>query len=281
MSGLNKSPNPIVMELRVYSSAFRIRFSQGLQYRAAALAGLMTQFFWGAMLIFVYIAFYRASSNNPPMALSQTVTYVWLHQSFLALLMFWYRDPEILGTITDGNVAYEMCRPTNLYWMWYARLLAGRVAGTALRFAPILVAAFLLPEPYRIRPPVSVAAFFGFVAAMTLGVLIMISLTMFIYEWTMRTMDPTGPMVAFGSVGEFFSGGILPVPLMPDWLQPFVLALPFRFTVDLPFRVWSGSVPVSALPAQLLAGLAWLAVTAGSGMIWMERNKRCLIVQGG
>ena len=32
--------------MRAYRSFFRIRFSNGLQYRAAALAGVVTQFFW-------------------------------------------------------------------------------------------------------------------------------------------------------------------------------------------------------------------------------------------
>jgi len=41
-----------------YLSVFRIRFTSSLQYRTAALAGVATQFFWGFVLIMVYIALF-------------------------------------------------------------------------------------------------------------------------------------------------------------------------------------------------------------------------------
>ena len=37
--------------MKKYFSFFRLRFVMGLQYRTAALAGIFTQFFWGAMTI--------------------------------------------------------------------------------------------------------------------------------------------------------------------------------------------------------------------------------------
>ena len=45
--------------IRKYLSFFRIRFTAGFQYRAAALAGIATQFFWGLMEIRMFMAFYR------------------------------------------------------------------------------------------------------------------------------------------------------------------------------------------------------------------------------
>ena len=45
--------------MKKYLSFFRLRFSMGLQYRAAALAGIVTQFFWGFMEIMAFRAFYH------------------------------------------------------------------------------------------------------------------------------------------------------------------------------------------------------------------------------
>ncbi len=70
--------------MRKYLSFFRLRFVMGMQYRAAALAGISTQLFWGLMETMVFIAFYRADAEVFPMALSATVSYVWLQQAFLA-----------------------------------------------------------------------------------------------------------------------------------------------------------------------------------------------------
>ena len=51
-----------------YLAFFRLRFSMGLQYRAAAVAGIVTQFFWGAMELLAFRAFYDADPAAFPMA---------------------------------------------------------------------------------------------------------------------------------------------------------------------------------------------------------------------
>ena len=42
---------------RQYTTLFRVRFLAGLQYRAAALAGIATQFAWGGLMVLLYRAF--------------------------------------------------------------------------------------------------------------------------------------------------------------------------------------------------------------------------------
>ncbi|MDR2559396.1 MAG: ABC transporter permease, partial [Oscillospiraceae bacterium] len=75
--------------MKTYLSLFRIRFINGLQYRAAALAGLSTQFAWGFMEILAFSAFFRANPAAFPMEFSHLVSYIWIQQAFLALLMPW------------------------------------------------------------------------------------------------------------------------------------------------------------------------------------------------
>ena len=70
--------------MKSYISYFKLKFKTGLQYRAAALAGISTQFFFGFVYVSIYIAFYESGSSNLPMELSELVSYVWLGQSFFA-----------------------------------------------------------------------------------------------------------------------------------------------------------------------------------------------------
>lgn len=73
------------MKLKKYISFFRLRCVTGLQYRAAALAGISTQFAWGFLIIFAYHAFYRSDPTAFPMTLQATVNYTWIQQAFLAM----------------------------------------------------------------------------------------------------------------------------------------------------------------------------------------------------
>lgn len=65
-----------------YIAFFRLRFAMGLQYRSAALAGMVTQFVWGAMEILVFRAFYEADAAAFPMSLEATASYIWMQQAF-------------------------------------------------------------------------------------------------------------------------------------------------------------------------------------------------------
>ena len=133
--------------MKKYLALFRIRFINALQYRAAALAGMATQFAWGFMEIFAFAAFYRANPAAFPMEFSQTVSYIWMQQAFLALFMMWFWENDIAAAITEGSIAYEMVRPIDLYNRWFCQAAANRLARAMLRCAPILIVAFIVPEP--------------------------------------------------------------------------------------------------------------------------------------
>ncbi|RED65587.1 ABC transporter permease [Cohnella lupini] len=269
--------------MRAYVSVFRLRLANGLQYRSAALAGIATQFFWGFIIIMVFQAFYAQAQSPPPLSLSlsQLITYVWLQQAFLSFIMLWFRDNELFQLITSGNIAYELCRPNGIYGFWYAKLLAQRLASAALRCFPILVVALFLPQPYRLVTPADPATFLLFVVTLTLGLLILVSISMLIYISTFITMSAAGSLLMFGVLGEFLAGVVIPIPLMPSWLKSIVYVLPFRLTADLPFRVYSGHIPkwqaLELIPLQLL----WLAALIGFGKYAMGKALRRVVVQGG
>ena len=81
--------------MKSYLSYFKLKFKTGLQYRAAALAGISTQLFFGIVYISVYIAFYESDSASLPMPIGELVSYLWLNQAFFALVYMWYKDKDI------------------------------------------------------------------------------------------------------------------------------------------------------------------------------------------
>ncbi|MCI3920865.1 ABC-2 family transporter protein [Paenibacillus sp. TRM 82003] len=267
--------------MRAYVSLGKLRFMTGLQYRAAAFAGIATQFFFGFIFIMVYVAFYEHSGAEPPMTLQQVVSYVWLQQIFLGFIALWFRDPDIFQLITSGNIAYELCRPNGLYPFWYAKLLAARLASVALRCLPLLAVVFFLPEPYRMTVPPTPGSFLLFVVALTLGLLLVVSISMLIYISVFWTMSPVGSILMIAIAGEFFAGMIVPIPLMPEWMQQVTYALPFRWTMDFPFRVYTGHIPWDAALKGIAIQAAWLAALVAFGHWGMRRALRQVVIQGG
>lgn len=85
--------------------------------------------------------------------LKETVAYLWLYQAFLSFLGVKFAFPEITDAIKNGSVAYEIARPYNLYYWWYVKVITKRVSNGILKFLPVLILAYLLPEPYNLPFP--------------------------------------------------------------------------------------------------------------------------------
>lgn len=63
----------LIKRIRPYLKFFETRFQSLIQYRAAAWAGFVYQFFWGLILIMAMQAFYRSSPGIiAPMTLGAT-----------------------------------------------------------------------------------------------------------------------------------------------------------------------------------------------------------------
>lgn len=267
--------------MKAYWQYFKLNLATGLQYRVAAYAGIATQFFWGFMYLMIFEAFYANTTGNADFSFKQLVNYVWLQQAFLALIMAWFRDNELFSLITNGNLAYELCRPIDLYRFWYAKLLAKRLSSAFLRFAPIIVVALLMPEPYRLNLPQSFGAGLLFVVTMAMGVLIMVSLSMFVYLMTMRTLSGTGALLLFAILGDFLSGSVIPLPLMPNSVRMIIQWLPFRYTADFPFRIYSGHIGLTEGLYGLGMQCFWLVTLFSLGSFWMRHQLKRVVVQGG
>ncbi|WHY77955.1 ABC transporter permease [Neobacillus sp. WH10] len=267
--------------MKVYISVLKLRLSMGMQYRAAALAGVATQFFWGFISIMVFEAFYQHAVQTLPISLKELIQYIWLQQAFLVFVMMWFRDNELFDLITSGNIAYELCRPSGLYGFWYAKLLAQRLSSAFLRCFPILIVAFLLPKPYNLEPPTNITAFLLFLSALLLGLLLLVAISMFLYISVFITLSPMGSLLVFGVLSEFFAGLIIPIPLMPEWLQKIAYVLPFRWTADFPFRVYSGHIPEHDATIGILIQLAYLTVLVVLGRAALNGVLKKVVVQGG
>jgi len=260
---------------------FRMRLISGLQYRTAAWAGIVTQFFWGCMEILLYKAFYEASPGRFPMAFDALTSYIWLRQGLLALLNTWTFDKELFDKVLDGSVAYELCRPTSLYGMWFARTLALRVSRVILRCIPLFIVAALLPKPWGLNAPASPVALICFGISLVLAACVGVAFSMILYFSCFYTLSSEGIRMMLMPVAEFLSGDLIPLPFLPDWLANIFHYSPFGSMANAPLRIYSGDLSGDALVEMLGLQVFWLLVMGFIGWWLQYRGTRKLCVQGG
>ena len=230
--------------MKKYLSFFRMRFLMGLQYRAAAAAGVVTQFTWGFMELLVFRAFYQADASAFPMSFEAVASYIWLQQAFLALFMAWMMEAEIFSSIVDGNIAYEMCRPVHM-----------------------------LPQD-----PMTL---FLFLLTMILGTLVTVAIGVIIYTSCCFTISAQGIRIFYASACELLSGQIVPLPFMPEVVQRVLKVLPFAAMQNVPFRIYSGDLSGRAMAEAIFLQIFWLIVLVGAGWRFAKLAEKKLVVQGG
>lgn len=269
------------MKLKKYVSFFRLQCVMGLQYRAAAIAGVSTQFAWGFLMIFAYHAFYRSDPTAFPMTLQATVNYTWIQQAFLAMFASWVMDNDILEEITSGSISYSLCRPVDLYTMWYTKSFARRLARTVLRSAPILLVAVFLPAGYNLTAPADLPTFFLFLLTMVLGALNSTAFTLLIYVFTMYTLSATGLRMLFLTMADFLCGGVVPLPFFPPALRRICELTPFAATSNVPYRVYSGDIAGPSAAFAVALQVFWLLVMVLGGHALMKNALKRVVIQGG
>lgn len=263
-----------------YISYFKIQVISGLQYKAAALAGLSTQFFWGFLYVMVYQAFY-SYTNNSTISFNELVTYVWLNQAFFALIYIRAKDNEILNSIKTGTVAYELCRPYKIYSWWYIKILSKRYASVILRFLPIIIISLLLPKPFNLSFPDSNISFIFFLVSLLLGSFILVGINMIVHTLTFFTTHDDGIASMLFLVAEFLSGAFLPLPLMPNIFQKISYFLPFRLIGDLPFRIYSGNINIENALVNIGFQFIWIILLIIIGFSIMKMSLKKVSIQGG
>jgi ABC-2 type transport system permease protein len=271
--------------VRPYLAIFAARFSMLLQYRAAALAGIATQFWFGAIMVMALSAFYGSGRGAPSITLAQAITYIWLGQAFLGLLP-WNVDTEIAAMMRSGNVAYERLRPVDTYFYWFARALAWRAAGTLLRSIPLLVTTIVLLPPmglgaWSLRPPPSFEALALFALSMLAVLLLSSAITTLLNISVIWTVSGQGINAISNSLVVILSGMVIPLPLFPDWAQAFLFVQPLAGLVDIPYRIYFANLSGAAALGGIALQILWTLLLIGLGRLLMARTMRRVQVQGG
>ena len=261
---------------RPYLSVFRLRAQLETQYRAAALGGLVTQAFFGIVLICLYTALFDGSD---PKMLQETVNYVWIQQMFFR--MMFSADGELSNLILTGGVAYTMIRPVDQHTYWLMREIATRLVGAIMRLLPMILLQFVLPPELRMTLPESPLAFLQFLISLLLGAIILAEISGLRDAVIMKTLDTRGISAMIALIQMIFAGNIIPLTLFPDSLQTLIRFQPFAQALDAPTRMYLHAQSGPEWLLSLSVQLGWIVLVSALGRWLWARQLNRMIVQGG
>lgn len=262
-----------------YFGIFKMQFKGELQYRAKAISGVLTQFFWGIMYICLYSAFMKDGTVNGFTA-TQMASYVWLGQAFFAF-RYVSLGKNVASEVISGNVCYKFTKPIDMYNLWFSEYCGEKLSATLLRFPLILIIALFLPAGFGLSLPVSFLAFVLFLVSMIIGFLLTVTISMFIVNLVFKTLSAKGVTTMVTTICAILGGGYIPLPMLPQSVQNVLNYLPFRYISDLPFRIYIGNIGISQALFYIGVSLVWLVILLFVGKLITKKTLKKVVIQGG
>jgi ABC-2 type transport system permease protein len=263
--------------MSVYIHVATKSFQRHLAYRAANLAGIATNLFFGAVYVFIYSALFRNRGAMGGMDVRDTVTYAVLTQSLL-MAMSAFGNRELSESIVSGDIATDLSRPVGCYPYWGAIDLGRGVYYLIFRGVPTFILGALLFHARLPRGPEVWPLFFLAVAS---GMLVSFAFRFIAASLAFWTTDVRGINYLVSTAILFFAGFIVPLNFFPDWLRRVTDWLPFRAMAHLPVSIYLGKVEGSAAARALAVEMLWLIALAMLGHLILRSMVRRLSTHGG
>jgi len=260
-----------------YVSLARTTLQQAIAYRITTFFNVGLTFIWVIILYYLWRAAYAGRASIAGLSWDQMRTYVVIAYGINALVG-WRTGTAMMATIRTGDVVFGMVRPLNYCTTQLARALGFTVVegGISMVFTLVIGLLFL-----HIQAPASVGSALLFVLALIIGFLTKMLVVFLVSLLTFWTLNGMGLMWSQQAIMQILSGTIVPLALMPGWLQVVAKVLPLRGIVSTPLEFYLGTASGWAGLGLLGLQAAWLvALWLISNLAW-KRAFRIVEIQGG
>ena len=252
-------------------------FQRQMTYRAATLAGLVTNFFFGILRASVLVALYGVRQEVVGITVTGAVAYTGVTQAIIGFLSFfgWY---ELMNTVYTGAVAADLLKPMGYYRFWMAQDLGRAAAQLLVRGLPIIAGYALL---YGITAPQGIGQWLALTLALSLAWLVSFSWRFLANLASFWVPNATGVIRMAFMMMWLFSGFLMPLRFFPDWFVRLCYLTPFPYTINVVVEIYLGLLQGPALVWTLLAQMAWVVILVAVGQVTLRAGVRRLVNLGG
>ena len=264
----------------------RIRVYSAVAQNMVKLMMAYSVWFWvemfGSILMMMIVfyfwrAVYADTDAVGGMKAQETITYM-LFAQILAPLVRWSLILDFGGMIREGAIGIELLRPADFQARFYVQGLTAALVSLVRQALPLGMIAWLF---FGLKLPTDPKIWVAFTVTVLVG-----NAILFFFDWTFAslafyTTEVWGMHILREGVATFFSGAMIPLAMLPGWLQSVAGALPFGQALYAPIGLLTGIIPLSQLPQVWLGQAIWLVSLGIISRITFNLAARQITVQGG
>ncbi|QMV42003.1 ABC transporter permease [Cohnella cholangitidis] len=262
--------------MRKYWEMTKSQIKIDTAYTAWYWAGTASMILRMLIIYAFWHAVYENRTTLDGMPLDMMITYV-----ILAAALSNYTagvGTQLANNVRDGSVAIELMRPYNLLDKLVALDLGNKITGTVREALPLMLIAYFF---IGINAPSQWIDFPIFLLSALLGILIGAQLDLVVGIMAFWLINIWGMRVLRNAIFLFFSGGLLPITMFPQWLQTLSRFLPFQSMVYVPVSIYTGQIAGSDIFYAILIQLLWLCgIFAAIRLAWSVAIRKVTIFGG-
>ena len=261
------------MNARLFAAVFGTQARKLMSYRADFwLTAVVTFFVEFSVVYFLWTSIYRSSGVSTVAGMSLNAMLLYYVAALLLgkIVRGQERDLTISTEIYEGTLTRYLLYPSNYFGMKYAEHL-GLMVPAIVEMLLFGVAAMFVVRPGS-AGDISAATIAMTVVSVVAANFLQFALLFPIQAVGFWADNVWALLVMYRFVSQMLGGLFLPLNLFPEWSQPIVDLLPFKYLYYAPATTLLGQTGTSEWLKGLAITLAWSAIAALAGRLVWKRG---------
>lgn len=244
--------------LERYYALFSANLQEAMVYRFAFFTNFLAEIVKTLVMLEVWIAVYKQRSTVAGFDYSMMVTYLLVSQAVNNVYGF-RNDAErpISEKIRKGTIVFDLLRPVKFVNARLAENVGQAILQVFFAILTLLGFRIFLSE---LCAPASIFHGLLFAVSVIVGFFIMFSVSIMSGLLSFWLMNNWGLRSAKTAIVNFFSGALVPIAILPGWLQRIMNVLPFKNIVYVPTMIYMGQYGVRETFAYIGIQIFWAIV---------------------
>lgn len=248
-----------------------------LTYRAATIAGLVTNIFFGIIRANILIALYDVQPSVAGISIQGAITFAALGQALIGYLSLfnWY---DLMETVYTGDISSDLLKPMNYFNYWLAQDMGRAIVQLVLRGITLMIGFALI---YDIQWPKNITNVIAFLVSIVFSWFLSFSWRFLVNLSSFWTSNARGILRFFFILSWFFSGFLMPLRFFPPWVTRISYFTPFPHTFNTVIEIYLGVITGPTILIALAQQLLWAIVLTILGQWVLQIGIKRLAILGG
>jgi ABC-2 type transport system permease protein len=265
--------------MKLYLALLRISIQDSIQNRVESAIWFLYEILPPLMMAAVWLAAYEGQESVAGYSLPEMLAYT-VGVMTLRTVVTVYTEYGIDEQIRQGTLSTHLVRPMNMWAYWFVDSLGWKTFRNMLS-VPVLVGALLWlgPEIGRLSVPIERLPALVVSLLLSTGICFFLKLCLgFVGFWT---NDIYGISTVYEVIANVLGGVMMPLALLPAWLQLVAQWLPIQAIYAVPLNVLLGKVSDADVWWGIGLQLCWIVALWGLALVlWRAGLRRYESVGG-